>query len=302
MPLSNMLSPYFTHPVANACFSNNIKIILLSIGVQAPLGTSPSNITLSPDAKLLLASAVKAGHPIGVRGEYSQAVLSLHGIDSKIMGCPSMLGVKEKESIIIDSRLLVGNCTLSGHHRELTAGWINYFVEHASGFVLQDEARIIRDIMDIDMGEIDLTAFKDSDYEVDLTNKLFDYGYYNNGSHEWGEVRDFFRKKGFFTLSLDRWKAYIESFAISAGLRFHGNIFALQNGVPAVFCPCDLRTLEMINLHRLPRVTNAEKFSILSDDKLKEMFDDFYAGLDEAKRPVYQYIQSSILSDYWVST
>lgn len=302
LPFSNMLSPFFKHPVAEFCWSRDIKIVLLSIGVQAPLGANIDDLVLSADSLMLLESAKRGGEEITVRGNISQRVLARYGFLSRAVGCPSLLGIGkiDLESCVQPDARICGNCTLNGEHRELSARMLEFVVENCSGCALQDEARIIRDVYSIPVEEIPFSSFKDSLYHHDLMNKLFDYGYYNLGKYEWGQVRDFFRRNAFFSLDLIEWRAYLRSFALSVGTRFHGNVLAMQSGVPAMFVSCDSRTKELTEFHSLPIVEGDHELSKRTIGKLAAQRNQaFLDNFDRSISPMRSYIRGSVLDSYW---
>lgn len=301
LPFSNMLSPYFEHPIAKVLYDEDINVLLLSIGVQAPLNSPVDSISLSEDALSLLYQAKRSNTEIGVRGNISRRLLARYSIDSTVIGCPSVLGVNEEIFEIKSSfkNKIVANCTLNGAHKELSSKIISFALKNCSGYALQDESRIIRDIYDLSLDEIPFGSFKNSPYHSDLVNKLFDYGYYNNGEYEWGRVRDFFRRFAFFSLSTEEWAGYLENFTCSIGTRFHGNIFAMHCGLPSIFIPCDLRTLELIEYHNLPSVENVCEFYDLDQDRMMDKSEDFRVKLNINRVKFLDFIKNVGLAKNW---
>ena len=72
-----------------------------------------------------------------------------------------------------------------------------------------------------------------------------DTAYYNYVS-KWIDHK----KKLFF--DVDEWKNYLADFQFSMGLRFHGNVVALWNRIPALFFIIDSRTEELVRYFNLP--------------------------------------------------
>lgn len=301
LPFSNMLSPSFSHPIAECCEYYKLPIILFSIGIQAPLGSSIDNFKISVDANSLLRSTRFLGMPIGVRGNLSRMILLDNGFESTVIGCPSVSGINSaglmhKKDFF---RRICGNNTLSGNHRQLTSELMDYIFENCDGYVLQDESRIIRDVFNINYSEIPFTEYKNSDFSRGLYNHLFDYGYYNTNRYAWGEIRDFFRKKSFFTLNLNRWREFISQFSLSVGTRFHGNVMAMLSDVPAIFLPCDLRTKELVEFHALPFVSSVRELGFITDALISTMLRDFHDHFERNIDILEAYIGECGLSDYW---
>jgi hypothetical protein len=302
LPFSNMLSEHFRHPIIDVLCDKEIEVILLSIGIQAPRNTSADAILLSNDTIRLLQHARQCGQPIGVRGELSKSVLHYNGFESKVIGCPSVYGIPTSELKISANfkERVVGNCTLSGEHRALTAQLISFIVSNCSGYALQDEYKIIRDIFDINLDDIPFGQFKDTAYSRELENKLFDYGYYNDGTYDWGVVRDYFRRNGFFSVNRREWISYLQNFTCSVGSRFHGNVLAMQSAVPAIFTPCDARTSELIDYHGLPFINDINDFLELDNNAIINKINLF---IDTQKKNIISYkdfLSSAGIAENWV--
>lgn len=73
------------------------------------------------------------------------------------------------------------------------------------------------------------------------------------------DVQD--EKKNIFW-DYDVWNEYIQknNFTFSFGTRFHGNMMALNNGVPALWIVHDWRTLELVQYLKLPYINYYKEF------------------------------------------
>lgn len=69
-----------------------------------------------------------------------------------------------------------------------------------------------------------------------------------------------------------------EDFTFSFGSRFHGNMSALRNGIPALWVTHDSRTSELVQTLKLPHITLSEFNEINNMKKLVEYCDytEFY--------------------------
>jgi hypothetical protein len=302
VPFSNMLSEYFSSPLVPILEDYDIKILLISIGVQAPLESSISSISLSKDAVRLLKQASASNTPIGVRGVISKSVVEKYGFSATVVGCPSVFGSRidllENKNTFKEN--LVGNCTFSGHHKNLTASLVTFILKKCNGYALQDESRIIRDVFDIELADIPFTTYNETAYSKDLANKLFDYGYYNDGVFSWGQIREFFRKNAFFTLTIDDWKAYLSNFTCSIGMRFHGNTLAMHAGTPAIYIPCDLRTSELVSYHKLPSIDHPNEYCSIDENVFKSKIKNFSDNLDIAYREYLMFLEEAGVLENWI--
>ena len=71
-------------------------------------------------------------------------------------------------------------------------------------------------------------------------------------------VSDFFRDHTRYFADIDAWEQFIRSQNLSIGTRFHGNLIALINGVPALMIIHDSRTMEMCTLMGIPSIHLSE--------------------------------------------
>jgi polysaccharide pyruvyl transferase WcaK-like protein len=74
----------------------------------------------------------------------------------------------------------------------------------------------------------------------------------------------YYRKHGKLFFSIREWFDWIGSYDLSIGTRFHGNIAALLNGVPAIILTHDSRTRELCEFAAIPNedVSNIDKLDV----------------------------------------
>jgi hypothetical protein len=77
----------------------------------------------------------------------------------------------------------------------------------------------------------------------------------------------------------NQWRAWTSTMDFSFGRRFHGNIIALQAGVPSLMVAVDDRMREMLDFVGLPRI---DKALLDSASKRSEIVADFLARIDTA--------------------
>jgi hypothetical protein len=73
---------------------------------------------------------------------------------------------------------------------------------------------------------------------------------------------------------METWSGHIRrNYDFSFGTRFHGNVAALQSGVPALWLTHDTRTVELCRHFRLPTIKARDMWAYRSIDELKEVCD-----------------------------
>lgn len=267
LALANFLSDTWTAPKGFLEALSRHRIVLFSVGVQGQLGKE-ADIALSEDAKSILELARTSGTLIGVRGEISHRYLAELGIESLAIGCPSVHQAPAEITCatpLAEAKICTSN-TMRGFHREI-AKKVNLFaLEYCSGYMLQTESAIMADCMDLPEEVVAFIAKQSGNpHHADLLrNKLFDYGYYNEVPEQWSVLRAWFKQYAQFNYTVEAWRAYASQFDYCIGTRFHGNVMALQAGVPSLIIPVDARVADMAQFHRLPTIS-IEDFSGIDD-------------------------------------
>ena len=195
----------------------------MSVGLQSP--NMNTNFKLPSSAKNAL-SAIQERAVIGVRGEYTAEILNKNGIKNiEVIGCPSLfyqgtpdVQIRKKSAEIkhvsVNFRTFYGSLTVKEKR------FLTYCANRGYNFIEQ-------------------TAYEFSEQNAK------DKKYYNYIS-KWLTQK----KKIFF--DVNDWKLDMSKQQFSMGLRFHGNVVALWNGIPALFFAIDSRTEELASYFSLP--------------------------------------------------
>ena len=206
-------------------------LVPISVGVHSR--TDSTKINLHPDTVRLLRTIAERA-VLGVRGEYSAAVLERLGIlNLKIIGCPSLYyGMDEtfrveKPEFRKDMRLAVNFRTFYGSLRPEECAFLTWAANRRLPFVEQTQQ------------ELSLLNCQNNQAQFDYLSA-------------W--LKD--QKRVFF--EIDPWVDWIRGFDFSMGSRFHGNVLAITNGIPALTMAIDGRMQEMTRLFRLPIMDPAE--------------------------------------------
>lgn len=201
----------------------DIAFVPMSVGLQAK--SFRTDFRLNDSVKRVLA-AIQERAVIGVRGEYTAEILNKHGIKNiDVIGCPSLYYGNNPDfkisrtnypiqKVCVNFRTFYGLLSVKEKH------FLTYCANRRYDFVEQ------------------------TDYMFTPENAA-DTAYYNYVS-KWIDHK----KKLFF--DVDEWKNYLADFQFSMGLRFHGNVVALWNRLPALFFIIDSRTEELVRYFNLP--------------------------------------------------
>ncbi len=200
-------------------------LVPISVGVHSRTGAL--KLDFNPDTvKLLRTIAERA--TLGVRGEYTASVLERLGvINLEIIGCPSMYhGLNadfriDKPPFREDMRTACNFRTFYGSLEPAECEFLTFAADRKLPFVEQTQQQ--------------LTLLNCQNNEPQF--RYFD-AWLKENRHVFFEV--------------DPWVKWIRQFDFSLGSRFHGNVLAIMNGVPALTMTVDGRMRELTQLFKLP--------------------------------------------------
>jgi hypothetical protein len=249
-----------------------IPILAFGIGAQAPSTDQP--VELAPGVvEALHEISRKAVHSIGVRGEYTRALLASLGIRNvSAIGCPSIFRQRNPDLKIRYQP--ENNRKLAFTTHPYLAGLYTRNVWNSR----VQQVRLIGKLRAAGYQLAYLTQGIAAETKVaygrdaeDGIRELREIGWF--GSDE-GFVEDFTRHAVCFETA-DEYYGFSSSQDLNIGTRLHGNITALAMGRPAIFLTYDTRTAELAELFSIPT---------LPEDRLTEDFDvqDFLAGVSFA--------------------
>jgi hypothetical protein len=224
----------------------NLQVVTMGLGAQQKLGESSKKIKLANQTIELINVISDLSILMGVRGEFTSEVLKIYGIQNSIpMGCPSIYywtgqNFKYKDSLCVnslnvESKVLINYTSFwrefpifslaSAFPKSYIIGQKEYFEElcFLKGSLLSDIP----------------ASYKKIFIKYENIKKLFEYF-----------ILERFKK--FY--SLEEWLGFASGSVLSFGSRFHGNMVALNAGVPAVWFVHDMRTKELCDYHKLPHI------------------------------------------------
>lgn len=247
-------------------------LVPISVGVQSMARNV--DITLHPDTvKLLRTMAERA--VLGVRGEYTAAVLEKNGIvNFRIIGCPSLYqGMNEKfrvEKKPFDPKM------------RACCNFRTFY-----GTLSDPERQFLTFCANRDLGFVEQNAFP-----LTLENCCGD-------EYQFRYLQDWLKRQMHVFFHIEDWLAWVRQYDFSLGSRFHGNVIAITSGIPALMMVVDSRMDEMTRLFRLPTLP-MEDFRL--EKPLEYYYDladytDFNKAYPERMRVFRDFLQRNGLAE-----
>lgn len=269
VPVSNNLS------VAETTFSKRLRgllnvkaqIVVIGLGVQASqnINTPKKLVKELPRSKTqLLYEIANKSVSIGVRGEFTAACLDYMGIHNyRIIGCPSFYsGMLNNIEIKLPSAKLQKICM------NITGG--------------SDVHKVIELALKCGVNSrLIMQGIKDRDEWVNNVR-----------------LRSNFEKNARFFFHLNEWEDYIreEKFTFSFGTRLHGNMLSFLMGVPALWITHDYRMNEIVDLLKLPYISqrNFKKIKYLEELMERCIYDKgFYRNMIKMRREYISFLEEN---------
>ena len=260
---ANQLHPNKDMAILAELFESiNIPSFIIGLGAQA--GNFSETLKFQKGTLRFIDVIKEKCSHISVRGEYTANVLASYGANNIVAtGCPSNfinfdpdLGNKiVANSNNIDS--VVVNNNLREDMYDFLAKLIdsNQFSDFGIKFIMQEPKLVL-----------DFCRNKTtSEYYTQVIQKI------QNSimpTHEFADVEKFAINNFETFFNVEAWMEYLNRFNLSIGSRMHGNMIAMQSGIPTIFLTHDARLQEMVNIMKLPFV----KFNEIKNiNKLEEI-------------------------------
>jgi len=265
-----------THPFARFqsvvhqnILRTRLPVVVLGLGVQQALAADSTTAIPKPSLDLLRTISDRAVN-IAVRGENSADFLGRIGIkNTEVLGCQSCfyhmrptfdLSIKASDT----PRRIAFNYTYPGKESPL----IDTAIREGYSLFGQEE------FAESDILDGDFTRFEESPKLRNFfrQSRVDRDTYVNWIKHRFQQFYD-----------MPSWLAAIKPYDFSLGTRFHGNMAAVQSGVPALWIVHDARTKELCDYLKLPYMMLQKAKNVSSVTEFAEAadygpFQKAYAG------------------------
>lgn len=273
-------------------FLDKIKLPVFMVGLGAQLPSSQEELQNIPAGTWRLVQiASERSHSIGVRGYFTAEQLLKHGIGNiQVTGCPSLytrlessIRIRRPENVsarttVNGSRNVVGHSSCKEAATRVERQLLHLAMTQQLPYVLQNE----QPEMQIASGEEPaghMPALKSLArfFESDPT-----------------ALAAFYQRHGKVFFSVQEWFDWIKAYDFSVGTRFHGNVAALLNGVPAMVLTHDSRTKELCEFAAIPHMPVSDVGTV-DPQRLYESanFDLFEARYNSLYREYVQFLDNN---------
>ncbi len=237
----------------------DLPVAIVGLGAQSK--TYDPNIELMPGTERFVKVIAERAVRIGVRGPYTREVLARRGVHNvTVTGCPSYymsrsptLTVSKPDFSTVKNVSVNASWDVLEHAFDLRKMW-NIGRDLYRQAILLDADFIAQS----EHAEINIAGGTPVERGLaleELVERL-------KGMADEQRIRDWARGhiRAFF--DVDQWIDAIRGYDFVFGSRFHGNMVALQNGVPACVVCHDTRTEDMCEFLGMPHVGLMELDSI----------------------------------------
>ncbi len=221
------------------------QVVMIGVGAQAYAYGDP--IALTDGTIRFLRFVADRSTSIGVRGCYTAEILNELGIRNlEVVGCPSAFWSDTVPAIrpnpLPQRPRVAVHTTPLGHFRDKVSALMAHGMRHGADYVLQSEAWM-------------MPLLGASDDTAALEEGLL---YYSYPCCDPAELRRWLTRQLRVFFNLEEWLDRMTQYDFVYGSRFHGNMAAIQAGVPALNMPFDTRTRELCEYLNLPTMPLTE--------------------------------------------
>jgi hypothetical protein len=272
---SNYLHPHMDWLEAERVLEKiKIPVVPFAIGAQAP---REGKLNLSPQTIRVLQLMAERCKEIGVRGTYTANLLNDLGIKNvRIVGCPTLFRhnrsnlnitlppLEEIESVGFSLRREVNASYSDGvrHYFDLQRQMIFWFNEHFSLTIMSQGETEEKQLF------YTLPEFADS--AVDNLNRM---GWLRGPEDP---MLSIYKNQMFYDETVSGYDEIVRKLDLVVGFRLHGNLIALANGTPAIYCTYDSRTREFVETYDIPAydIDSGKEF-VFEEYYQQSLFDKF---------------------------
>jgi hypothetical protein len=259
IPAANYIREKFSiKPQAELLEKIEIPVVCIGLGAQAP--SLSEKVSINPDILKFLKVLSGKSCTIGVRGSYTAELLFASGIKNvDVIGCPSNF-LNGKQDFKIDKNPLPENFR--------SAYYLN---EHPDAMCLFDLAlKSGSDLITQHKNEI--VCLKDDEINGFVNSRYYEL-MYSKSKFTTTEIIEYINYRIRVFYEINAWQNALSNIDFAFGMRFHGNMMALQQRIPALWVTHDSRTIELASFLQLPSISPDEVKTIKNLQQLYEIAD-----------------------------
>jgi polysaccharide pyruvyl transferase WcaK-like protein len=254
---ANFLFPSFDFGgMADYIEKADLPVAIVGLGAQA--SSYDSNLKLMPGTERFLKVVAERAVSIGVRGPFTEEVLSRRGINNvTVTGCPSFymkgaggLAIRKKsigdvKALSVNaSRDVISHAFDKERMMRIVKALYRLAIDCDADFIAQSEPSEIEIADSKDMSAVDQAINELAAFLADQTATA--------------DVKSWASKRMRVFFEVEKWVAAVRQYDFVVGNRFHGNMIAIQNDIPAFVVCHDTRTEEMCRFNGLPHANIVE--------------------------------------------
>ncbi len=263
LPCSNFLhvSNRWIEPLADIIEKYPIKIVLVGLGAQAGLNEGTEIVKrLSRKQRRFFELIAERCKSIGVRGEFTAECLEKLGIkNSRIIGCPSIYRGLDGEFEKMEKPSLEKVLVTITPAQQRASEILDIAIKRNADWIMQTKDEIV--------------SLYDKNKAIRFIQKQRRFP-----GIGWEELVKYQNTNARIFWNFAEWNAFIRNggYTFAFGSRFHGNMMALRNGVPALWFVHDMRTWELVNTLKVPAVGYDDEIKTAELLLEKCDYSDFY--------------------------
>lgn len=270
IPCANILGPHCDlGGLAKVCRKIGRPFAAIGIGSQSGINSElPSVPEGTIDFLRAIAESSFSEAPnISVRGQTTHALVSTLGLEDRcvILGCPSLFINPEKDlGRIIKTNVSRPNriCILAGHHRWTSLSSVEQqltqLIQPGDTYVCQSPLEMMH-------------AARGEYHRID-EHVQEEISKYSLGHSDRDKAAAWFTAHSTIFFDADAWAEEVRKYDFAIGMRIHGIMVALQNGIPALCIVHDSRTHELCEVMKIPYILASKLPKVSSKDDLLDLF------------------------------
>lgn len=213
---------------------------------------------------------------IGVRGTFSADVFYHNGIKNvEVCGCPTIFRTRNRNlKIAKPSSIRDVAVSLRREVDHTYSDDVSAYLEMQRKLLLSADNEY--NITFTSHGEMEEKAFffQDEERMAKAEQAFIDTGWWPPESRD--QMKDIYTNRHFFFLNVADYDRFIRKNDFAIGMRVHGVLPALANGIPAALIAYDSRSQELANSHSVPMISLEDASRMTAQEMIDSVsFDDF---------------------------